>query len=194
MPKLKSIFCKFLVIALIATISGITPAFSQETYSARVSKKLMEIATSSQKITKKEYDDFWNSTGIKSRDQKINFINSMRYNFILIQEFNKILWDCAEKAWVANKKIKCQELNNNLNKIKTNLISEIGEDEFKKVENNFNYIIETASNRGIDKNNPNANIQPANMITLEKIKIAKINTQNLLDRINILLQPDFRNN
>lgn len=184
---------KFLLTIFLFLSINISFAFATENYADNVSKKLMEIAMSDKKITQKDYNDFWNTTGVKSRDQKINLIMSMKTSFIAIQEFNTVLWDCAEKSWLANKKIKCSELNKNFEKIKNNLLSGIGEEDFKKIEGNFNYIIESASNRGIDKNKTFNTLQADNLITLDKIRIAKIKSQNLLERVNILMQPDFTN-
>jgi len=74
---------------------------AENTIGEDVAQKLMNIANSSQPISKKEYNNFWNSTGIKSREQKLNFILTLNQLILPIQKYNLILWDCAEKSWIS---------------------------------------------------------------------------------------------
>ena len=48
---------------------------------------------SKEKITKKDYNNFWNKTGVKSREEKINFIKLViqyRQNSKILNTYLKI--------------------------------------------------------------------------------------------------------
>lgn len=165
---------------------------ANDTIGNEVASNLMKIANSSKPISKKEYNDFWNSTGIKSREQKLNFILSLNQLILPIQKYNLILWDCAEKSWLNQKPENCEKSFPELPKIKSQLTKQIGEDNFKNIDVNFKKVIKSSANR---KGNPNdQNDISDNEISLEKIKSAKIKSMETLNRIDILLQPDYQKN
>lgn len=166
--------------------------FAKETIGSEVASNLMKIANSSKIISKKEYNDFWNSTGIKSREQKLDFILTLNQLILPIQKYNLILWDCAEKSWLRQMPENCEKSFPELSRIKSQLIMQIGEDNFKNIDVNFKKIIKSSANR---KGNPNdKNDISDNEISLEKINNAKIKSIETLNRIDILLQPEYQKN
>jgi hypothetical protein len=56
---------KFLIILFLFTIIFYQKAFSQDNYSEKVNKKFTELLTKNEKVSKKDYDEFWSYTGIK---------------------------------------------------------------------------------------------------------------------------------
>jgi len=188
MPR---ILVKFFVIFTIAFFVT-KNIFANNTVGGEVSQNLMKIVNSSKPISNKEYNDFWNSTGIKSREQKLNFIITLNQLILPIQKYNLILWDCAEKSWLKQKPENCEKSFPELPKIKLQLTKQIGEDNFKNIDDNFIKVIKSSANR---KGNPNDknDISDAE-ISLEKIKMAKIASMKTLNRIDILLQPDYQKN
>lgn len=165
---------------------------AENTIGEDVAQKLMNIANSSQPISKKDYNNFWNSTGIKSREQKLNFILTLNQLILPIQKYNLILWDCAEKSWISQKVENCEKIFTDLPKIKKQLSSQVGEENFKNIDNNFKKVIRSSANR---KGNPNDKDDiNDNEISLEKIKDAKIKSMQTLNRIDIILQPDYQKN
>jgi hypothetical protein len=178
----------FLVINLFLIFFS-SPVLSQSTqYSQNIADKLVKIATSEKSISKSDYDDFWNATGIKSREEKINLIAILKANYFLIQQYNNILWECAEKSWIDNKIVNCQTINANYLKIRNDIFKLLGDEEFKKIDDNFNNIIKISSKRGGSMMNGQAE-QP---ITLEKVQFAKRASQNMLQRVDKILQVDFK--
>ncbi|MBM3590773.1 MAG: hypothetical protein FJX30_05330 [Alphaproteobacteria bacterium] len=174
-----------LVFLLIFTTNSLA---QNSDFSQIVSEKLIKIATSSNKITKKDYNDFWDSTGIKSSQEKIKLISLMKSNFIAIQQYNSILWECAEKSWKDGAIADCQKINKNFIEVKKTLYNLLGNEEFKKVDFNFNNVMKVSAKRG-GSIAPGA---PEEEITLEKIQLAKMTSQVVLQRIEIILQPDFK--
>jgi hypothetical protein len=157
-------------------------------YADIVANKLMKIATSDKPITKNDYDDFWNSTGIKSRDQKISLIAKLKDNYGIIQQYNNILWQCSERSWIDAKIIDCQKINSNYQNIRNQLFKLLGDEEFKKIDDNFNNIINISAKRGGKISNTSSD-QP---ITLDKIQYAKKLSQLMLERVEKILQIDYR--
>jgi hypothetical protein len=186
--KIKFIFICYLI--LIITTKN---SYTKDNFAENVSNKLAMIISKEGPITIKDYNEFWNATGIKSRDQKALLISNLRADFVNIHEFNNALWDCAERSWIANRPVNCNDLKSKFNVIK-NAISKY-ENEKNNIENmekNFQAIIKSAELRGKfnakDFENNNLMFQD---IDLDKIKSAKIKSQLILLKTNAILQLEF---
>ena len=60
--------------------------------------------------------------------------------------------------------------------------------EFKKIDNNFNNVIKISAKRG-GSMSPDLEEEP---ITLEKVQYAKKASQLMLQKIDIIMQPEFK--
>jgi len=181
-------FFNILVINLVILFFSSWANAEDSKFSQNVADKLIKIATSSSPITKKDYDDFWKSTGIKSKEEKINLISIMRANYLVIQQYNSILWECAEKSWIDNKIYDCQKINKKYLKIRNDLYKLLGDQEFKKVDDNFNKVIKISANReGSLSSNSSGD-----SITLEKLQYAKNTSKLVLQRVDLIMQVEFR--
>ena len=165
-------------------------AYSQSEMSQNISREFTKIILSPEKITKNDYNNFWKQTGIKSREEKMNLIVTMKNSFVAVQEYNKDVWDCAEKSWIANKEIDCAKLKKSTNTLKNIFYNSQEIDKFKEMEKNFIELIKVSSRRGIDsdKNNSSKNFK---QITLVDIQKTKEDTKKILERADIILQPEF---
>lgn len=189
-PMLKIL--RIILLIFIVNFLPIENLPAQNTIGNEVAQNLMKIANSPKPISKKDYNDFWNSTGIKSREQKLNFILTLNQLILPIQKYNIILWDCAEKSWQSQKPENCEKTFSNLPKIKKQLIQQVGEENFKNIDDNFKKVINSSAKR---KGNPNNEKDISDSeISLDKIRNAKLKSIQTLDRIDIILQPDYQKN
>mgnify|MGYP006289966541 CR=1 FL=1 len=182
--KFLNIFFLNLFILFSSTIAKAQP----DQFSQNIANKLIKIVSSDSPITRKDYNDFWKSTGIKSQAEKLNLISIMRANYFTIQQYNTILWECAEKSWADNKIYDCQKINKNYLKIRNQVYQLLGDEEFKKIDNNFNNVIKISAKRG-GSMSPDLEEEP---ITLEKVQYAKRASQLMLQKIDIIMQPEFK--
>jgi len=183
---------RFITQTIILAFLILPNAYAQSEMANNLSQAIREIMISKEKITKKDYDNFWAKTGVKSREEKINFILTVRNSFLSIQEYNKAVWDCAEKSWIANKEIKCPDLQEISENIKIKFKNSIDIEKFKEMENGFNDMIKQSSKRSNEVNLRGSKI-PQN-ITLESIQSLKKETARMLDRTNLIFQLDFIDN
>jgi len=181
---------KFIFKVVIIVFLTSSKAYSQSQIANNVSQELSNIMLSKEKITKKDYNNFWSKTGVKSREEKANFILSIRSSFLLIQEYNREVWECAEKSWIANKEIECKNLKKSIEKINKILVDSADIEKFKKMENGFNEMIKGSARRSNNIELGNGS-KISQEITLESIQEIKKKTNLMLDRINIILQPEF---
>lgn len=180
---------KFIVKIIILTLLICPKAYSQSQIANNVSQELTNIMLSKEKITKSDYNNFWSKTGVKSKEEKSNFIINIKNSFLIIQEYNKAVWECAEKSWIANKEIECNDLQKNVEKVKKNLANSEDFEKFKGMENGFNNMIKDSAKRG--KNIDLGGSKIFQKITLESIQEIKMKTNKMLERTNIILQPEF---
>jgi hypothetical protein len=174
---------KFITKLTIFALLTYSNSYSQSQVAVNVSDSLVSIILLKTKITKKEYNDFWSKTGVKSKEEKMNFIFTMRSNFLPIQEYNKAIWECAEKSWIANREIECPNVKTVSAKLKKILYDSNQEAKFEEVERGFKAIIKASANRIKKDTNQK--------VTLEDIQNIKDETSRILDRTSIILQPEF---
>jgi hypothetical protein len=183
---------KFITKTIILAFLIIPNAYAQSEMANNLSQAIKEIMVSKDKITKKDYDNFWRKTGVKSREEKINFILTVKNSFLLIQEYNKAVWECAERSWITNKEIECKDLQKISENIKVKFNNSIDIEKFKEMESGFNVMIKQSSKRSNEVNS-GGNKMPQN-ITLESIQNLKKETSRMLDRTNLIFQLDFVDN
>jgi len=181
---------KFITKTLILTLIICFDAYSQSEMAQNISQEFSKIILSPEIITKKDYNNFWKKTGIKSREEKMNLIIAIKNNFVAVQEYNKDVWECAEQSWIANKEIECADLKKSTKNLR-NIFSNSAEiDKFKQMEKNFIDLIKISSKRGKNIDEPNT-LKIFQQITLADIQKTKESTKKILERADVILQPEF---
>ena len=187
------IFKTLLTIIFIITTSKNILAQNDSDIGSKVADNVADIMRSNKPVTKKDYDKFWNLMGVKSKEQKLNLISIMRPSFVDVQDFNTLLWSCAEKSWIAKQQIKCDNLFKKFDDIKNNFLTMNDNQKVKAMEKNFKYIIIAAANRGVIPPEYQNDMDFPSNLTLDKIKSAARESQIMLLRANALLQIEFLN-
>jgi hypothetical protein len=70
------------------------------------------------KVSKREYDEFWQYVGATTKEEKASNILAMRRSFLPMQEYQKEIWTCAEIIYKKRKKIACPKAKAVLNAYK----------------------------------------------------------------------------
>ena len=182
---------KFIIKTFILIFLTCFNAYSQSVMSQNISREFTKIILSPEKITKKDYNNFWKQTGISSREEKMNLIVAMKNSFVAVQEYNKDVWDCAEKSWIANKEIDCAKLKKSTNTLKNIFYNSPEIDKFKEMEKNFTELIKVSSKRGENIDKSSNSLKIYKQITLADIQKTKEDTKKILDRADVILQPEF---
>lgn len=180
---------KFIIKIIIITFLICPKAYSQSQIANNVSQEITKIMLSQEKITKNDYNNFWNKTGVKSKEEKLNLILNLKNSFLIIQEYNKAVWECAENSWLANKEIECKDLQKIAQNIKKIFYSSIEIEKFKEMEKGFNDMIKTSAKRG--KNVDLGGSKIFQEVSLESIQEIRKKTNKILERTNMILQPEF---
>ena len=108
---------------------------------------LQEIMLKQTKITRKDYDNFWQKVGINSPQEKEMAIASIKKNFITMQEYNREIWNCAEQAWYKSQVIKCSKADAIMNKFKEDNAMKDQGDLIKLIESSYQNIITAAATK-----------------------------------------------
>ena len=88
---------KFIIKLIIFIFFVNSNSYSQSQVAVDVSQSFTKIILAKEKITKKDYNNFWDKTGVKSKEEKMNLIFTMRNSFLPVQEYNKAIWESLEK-------------------------------------------------------------------------------------------------
>ena len=136
---------KLIIKVIILSLLICSKAYSQSQIANNVSQELSNIMLSKEKITKKDYNNFWSKTGVKSKEEKMNLIVNVKNSFLIIQEYNKAVWECAENSWIANKEIECKDLQKIVQNIKKIFYNSVEIEKFKEMEKVFNDMIKKSA-------------------------------------------------
>ncbi len=150
---------------------------------------LQELLMKQGEITRQDYDNFWNKIGINSRQEKERAIASIKKNFVLIQEYNREMWNCAETAWYSSKVPPCPKAQEKLSLLKKDAKMTEQFELFKIIEENFTNIIYASANKGDIKGKDGVNF---GKISLEIIKTSRDNIEKILNRFNKILVTEFK--
>ena len=180
-----------LTIIFVIVISKNLQAQNDSDIGSKVADNVANIMRSKKPVTKKDYDKFWNLMGVKSKEQKLSLISIMRPSFVDVQDFNALLWSCAEKSWIEKQQVKCDNLYNKFEYLKKTLSTIPNDQKIKDMEKNFKYIIIAAANQGKIPPEYQNDMDFPDDLTLDKIKSAARESQIMLLRANALLQLEF---
>ena len=96
---------KIIQLTIIALFLTASSAFAQYNQLIKTNQEAMSMQTALQElmlkqgeITREDYNNFWSKVNANSFQEKQRLISLIRKNFILIQEYNREMWNCAESA------------------------------------------------------------------------------------------------
>lgn len=153
-----------------------------------IQKVLQDIMLKQGKVTRADYDKFWEKTGVSSKADKERVIASAKNNFVLIQEYTKEIWICAEKAWTSSKNLPCTKASQIMEKLKK--LSPMPEQEelYKLIEKNYADILNSAANKTPLQT---ANTTTTTSLTLESIRTYRKSIEDSLEKMNKVLSVEF---
>lgn len=149
---------------------------------------LQEIMLKTGKVSRADYEKFWGRAGVTSSVDKERVIASTKKSFVLMQEYTKEIWICAEKAWLSSKKLPCTKANEIIDRMKK--LSGIPEQQelYKLIEKTYDEILNAAANKTPLKTPQNST---STNLSLESIKIYRKSIEESLEKINKILSVDF---
>lgn len=124
-------------------------ALAQAPINAGTGSAVAALYAGTGKITKEEYDAFWDKVGVKNHEEKEQVIGFMKSNFLLIQDYQREVWNCARQAWDARTVPACNKMREKLHQVQTNF-KKIGQEEsLTRLTRSSDSIINAAATRGI---------------------------------------------
>lgn len=146
------------------------------------------IVTGSGPVTKSEYDQFWAQFGANSAADRQQFIDIMKARFVLIQEYQKEVWSCAEQAWNSHVVPRCERANNKITLLTAEMKKNNSEGVITPMTDYSNKLLNAAANRGSIEN-PNGGGEVK--VTLEMIRSTCDGLDKMLVRLGQVLRPNF---
>ena len=149
---------------------------------------LQEIMFKEGKVTRADYEKFWGRAGVSSIADKERVIASTKKSFVLMQEYTKEIWICAEKAWLSSKKLPCTKANEIIDRMKK--LSGMTEQQelYKLIEKTYDEILDAAANKTPLKSPQNTT---STTLSLESIRIYRKSIEDSLEKINKILSVEF---
>lgn len=178
---MKKLFCIFIFFFAAQNLAA------QSFDSNIMSKMISQIAVGKGKVTKAEYDGFWQSIGITEIEQKKSVIDMMRRNFIMMQSYQSEVWKCAEQAWISQTMPQCNAAKLKIKEIKVEM-EKVGQGEvIKKIEANTNNLLTSASKRQVTQGPEGTGVP----LTLENIRTTRKNMDDMLARFEQVLRVKY---
>ncbi len=173
----------FLLIILLFS----TNALAKESDQAMANAAMNDLNIENSRITKAQYDDFWNKAGAKNRKEKEQTILLMKDNFLSIQDYQREVWKCAEQAWNSKKISKCNGSEAKLKLLQANFKKNNQEDAMMKFKESSEAIIKAAANRGKYTPTGGKEVQ----MSLELIKTTRNNLDKIFSKFEQILKVDY---
>lgn len=139
---------KFLSILICISCLFSTNAFANSSLSSSAGSAVAGLYAGTGKISKEQYDAFWDKVGVKSRSEKEQVIGFMRDNFLLIQDYQIQVWKCAEQAWTARKVPTCNKMRTKLGQVQANFKKVGQEDSLTRLTRSSDSVINAAATHG----------------------------------------------
>jgi len=180
------------IIAFFLTASSASAQYKQlvnsNSEALNMQKAMQELMMKQSEITREDYNNFWSKLGANSPQEKTRVIASIKKNFILIQEFNREMWNCAESAWYSSKLNLCPKAQEKLSALKQNAKMKEQFDLFNILEENLNNIIKSAANKTDIKGKDGTNF---GKLSIESIRVSRDNIDKMLNRFDRVLVAEF---
>jgi hypothetical protein len=180
------------IIALFLTFSSAFAQYNQLTKTNQdamsMQNALQELMLKQDEITREDYNNFWSKVNANSPQEKARAIASIKKNFVLIQEYNREMWNCAETSWYSSKIDPCPKAQEKLASLKKDSKMKEQNDLFNIIEENLNNIIKSAANKTDIKGKDGTSF---GKISIESIKSSRDNINKMLNRFDRVLVIEF---
>lgn len=164
-------------------------AYAQEgTDPMALNSVVQEIVTGTGPVTKAQYDKFWAQLGATQPDQRAQMIDVMKSRFVFAQEYQREVWNCAEKAWNSKSVPQCPGAQNKLASLRAEMEKTKSESMLNPMIEYSDNLLKAAATRGSIKN-PNG--QGEVQVTLEMIKSTRSGLDQMLNRFSQILKTNY---
>jgi len=187
MKLFKIIFSSYLLFCSQAMAQlGMNEKMANDTIA--IQSVLQEIMLRPGKVTRADYNRFWEKTGVTSNTEKERVIASAKKNFIMIQEYTREIWICAEKAWISSKNPPCTKASQILENLKKASPMPEQQELYRLIEKNYADILNSAANK-TPLQTPNTTTTTT--LTLESIRTYRKSIDESLEKINKVLSVEY---
>ena len=163
-------------------------AQSQVDQGANIGVLIAEVTLGNGPVTKREYDKFWTGIGANNPEDKQRIIMLLRVNFMAMQDYQREVWKCAEKAWNSRVVPKCEQSKVKLAQMKAAIQKSSPVSVLEVMEKNSTNLLEAAAKRGVFKS---VNVAEGEQLSLELIQETKRNIDSMLSRFQQVLRINY---
>jgi hypothetical protein len=107
---------------------------------------------------------------------------------MLIQEYTREIWVCAEKAWISSKKVPCTKASQIIENLKKASPMPEQHELYRLIEKNYADILESAANK-TPLQTPNTTTTTT--LTLESIRTYRKSIEESLEKMNKVLSVEY---
>ncbi|MBU6338526.1 MAG: hypothetical protein KGQ36_00920 [Rickettsiales bacterium] len=161
--------------------------FANQPDQASVNQALANLLSAEGKVTKAQYDEFWQQVGVKNNKDKEQVIFFMKDNFLLMQDYQKETWQCAEDSWKAGKVTECSNMKKKLDLLQASFKKIGQESAITQVKEASDYIVKAAAKHG-QLELPGA---PKTQMSLELIQKTKANLNKIFEKFSAILRVNY---
>lgn len=161
--------------------------FANQPDQVAVSQALASLYSSEGKVTKEQYNEFWQKVGVKNRQEKEKVVSFMKDNFLSVQDYQRETWKCAEESWKAKKILQCVNMKNKLD-IVQNSFKKLGqESSLDQIKEASNSVLKAAASHGEIEFPNSQKVQ----ISLELIQKTRANLDKIFEKFNVILRVEY---
>ncbi len=186
--KIIHLIALFLFLSTEVVFAQYNQMHKQKEMTQEIQKVVHEILIKNGEITREDYNNFWNKVGANSPNEKEQYITSFKKNFLVIQEYNREMWNCAEKNWLASKTLPCPKAKEKIENMKKNMVMKEQLAMFSTIEEGFNSILKASANKTDIVSKDGINI---GKISLETIRKSRDDSDKFLKKFNRILTMNF---
>jgi hypothetical protein len=155
---------------------------------------LKQLLMGNSSIGRLEYEKFWQAIGVKSREEKKATIEMIKRDFLVFSEFNFELLECAQKAWIMGRQVKCSRAESVLAAVARNFPSQsdnlggaIAIQKVKNLQLSIDEVIRNAAARGASLNQ-NSDYRFTSLAQIERDRTL---LQQIINRTRTFLQLEY---
>lgn len=180
--KIKLLFLCFLFLSQVALAQNQENLLNNENIGSAIGK----LYAKNGEITKEDYDGFWNEVGVTDKAGKEKIINFIKNDLLLMQDYQKATWQCAEQAWNTQKVPACPNLHKKYNLIQSKFDKKKAQNQLTDIKKFSDNIIAAAAKRSSLKTE-NGEMP----LSLDMIKMTKENMDKIFARFEAILKTDY---
>ncbi len=155
---------------------------------------LKQLLMGNSSIGRLEYEKFWQAIGVKNREEKKATIEMIKRDFLVFSEFNFELLECAQKAWIMGRQVKCSRAESVLTAVVRNFPSQsdnlggaIAIQKVKNLQLSIDEVIRNAAARGASLNQ-NSDYRFTSLAQIERDRTL---LQQIINRTRTFLQLEY---